>query len=481
MKFLNYYVALALGVICLSSCEASVSECTTAGMTEANQAASGSGCQSLVCTDQNLDCNNNAGDGCETNVSGDVNNCGSCGYKCATPSVGEATCIDGVCGVTTCGARYKDCNGNATDSCETDTFRDASNCGGCGTVCAAGTNAVGVCVQGKCQLSCQGLYLDCNGDASDGCETNGASDLGNCGNCGNVCSKVGATTPACSAGSCTSTMCTGSFRTCKAGPVDGCETDTAVSASNCGTCGKVCAAVANGTPGCAASNCGIGSCNANFDNCDGNVTNGCETNITTNIAHCSGCGKACPNYANASAKCAASVCSLGTCNSGFANCDMADANGCEINTNTDVKNCGVCGKTCAANELCVAGVCSANCRVVAGIRWCFNPNKCGEACNAVCASLGLPFTIDDATWFAAQDTMAECQALSTAFGLGGAVSMGSYTYACMEDAGSSPLNGLAGPMFCSSYNGCPANHRTNMDGLGSVCGSGGRRSICPCQ
>ena len=144
-------------------------------------------------------------------------------------------------------------------------------------------------------------------------------------------------------------------------------------------------------------------------------------------------------------------------------------------------SCGVCGKTCAANELCISGVCSANCRVVGGIRWCYNPNKCGEACATLCASLGLPFTIDDATWFAAQDTTAECQALSTAFGLGGSISISSYTYACLEDNGNSPLNGLAGPLYCSSYSGCPAQHRTNMDSLGAACGSGGRRSICPCQ
>ena len=172
MRFISYYVTLLIAVLGLASCDASTPLCGTdlSGTTS----VSGDGCQSLMCVGQSLDCNRNADDGCEIDAGSDLNNCGSCGYKCATPSVGEATCIDGVCGVTTCGARYKDCNGNATDSCETDTFRDGSNCGGCGTVCSAGANAVGVCVQGKCQLSCQGLYLDCNGDASDGCETNGA-------------------------------------------------------------------------------------------------------------------------------------------------------------------------------------------------------------------------------------------------------------------------------------------------------------------
>lgn len=59
--------------------------------------------------------------------------------------------------------------------------RDASNCACPGDVCPGGANATGACIQGKCQLSCQGLFLDCNGDATDGCEVNGASDGGNCG------------------------------------------------------------------------------------------------------------------------------------------------------------------------------------------------------------------------------------------------------------------------------------------------------------
>jgi hypothetical protein len=443
----------------------------------------GVGCQSLMCTGQSLDCNNNSADGCETNGGADVSNCGSCGYKCPLPAIGEATCTDGVCGVTVCGSRFKDCNSNLADSCETDTFRDASNCGGCGNVCAGGTNAVGVCVQGKCQLSCQGLYLDCNSDASDGCEKNGASDLANCGNCGNACPKLGATNPACSAGSCNSTMCSGNFRTCKAGPVDGCETDTAANAANCGACGKVCGAVANGTPGCTASNCGIGSCNANFDNCDANVANGCETNITSSIAHCGGCGKACPAYANATAQCKASVCSMGACNSGFMDCNMVATDGCEINTNTDVKNCGTCGKMCASNETCAGGLCVTSCRSVAGVRWCYNPAKCGEPCNQVCASLGLPFTITDAAWFALQDTPAECQAINDAFGIGGTISMASYTYACPEDSYGTHTapGGLIGPLLCSTVSQCPTDHRVNMDQINVACGANSRRSLCPCQ
>jgi hypothetical protein len=123
------------------------------------------------------------------------------------------------------------------------------------------------------------------------------------------------------------------------------------------------------------------------------------------------------------------------------------------------------------------------CRLVAGLRWCYNPNACGEACNTVCAALGLPLTISDAAWFAAQDTAAECQAINDAFGIGGAVSLAGYTYACSEDSyGTHAAPGpMLGPLLCSTDARCPANHRTNMDQIGIACGVNSRRSLCPCQ
>jgi hypothetical protein len=119
---------------------------------------------------------------------------------------------------------------------------------------------------------------------------------------------------------------------------------------------------------------------------------------------------------------------------------------------------------------------------VNGIRWCYNPAACGQACNAVCSSLGLPFTIDNTTWLNAQNTVTKCQAISDAFGALGTVSLGSYTYGCMEDTWGVHGSGLIGFLYCSTYSGCPNDHRTNMDNLGTACTSAqGRRSICPCQ
>jgi hypothetical protein len=142
---------------------------------------------------------------------------------------------------------------------------------------------------------------------------------------------------------------------------------------NCGACGRACAAVFQGTPGCALGRCTIAACNFGFDDCDGDVGDGCETNIESDLANCGGCGKKCPNaVAWASYGCKAGTCtlmcagrpaSLGHCccaeaiGPGWCDCDGDPMNGCEINAKADPANCGACGVTCAMNQKCVQGVC----------------------------------------------------------------------------------------------------------------------------
>ncbi|MGH2830665.1 MAG: MopE-related protein, partial [Candidatus Binatia bacterium] len=123
-----------------------------------------------------------------------------------------------------------------------------------------------------------------------------------------------------------------------------------------------------------------------------------------------------------------------------------------------------------------------NCLVVNGLKWCFNPAACGQACNAVCASQGLTPVASNSVWFAAQDTAGECQAIANAFGIG-AVSVSGYAFACLEDefGPHSVGGGLYSRFYCSTMSSCPNSHRTNMDQLGVACGPSSRRSICPCE
>jgi len=70
------------------------------------------------------------------------------------------------------------------------------------------------------------------------------------------------------------------------------EIDLQTDPENCGECGYACE-VANGTPGCEAGACTIDSCNEGFDNCNFNVDDGCEADLSSDAANCNGCGLSC--------------------------------------------------------------------------------------------------------------------------------------------------------------------------------------------
>lgn len=93
-----------------------------------------------------MDCNGNAVDGCETNITIDTNNCGACGKVCAVAN-STPRCASGTCGVASCNGGYADCNANAADGCETNITSDTNNCGRCGNFCGMGK----ACVGGTCQ------------------------------------------------------------------------------------------------------------------------------------------------------------------------------------------------------------------------------------------------------------------------------------------------------------------------------------------
>jgi hypothetical protein len=60
---------------------------------------------------------------------------------------------------------------------------------------------------------------------------------------------------------------------------------------------------------------------------------------------------------NATAACASGNCQLQSCNLGFGNCDGMSGDGCESNLNTDLGNCGACGRACFTGAMCVGGLC----------------------------------------------------------------------------------------------------------------------------
>jgi alpha-tubulin suppressor-like RCC1 family protein len=239
-----------------------------------------------------------------------------------------------------------------------DTATDVANCGSCGNACAEPTNGTAACADGKCVVaSCTTGFADCNASFDDGCEVDTQADGQNCGACGNACLTPMDGMAACTMGSCTLASCNTGFADCDMTLDNGCEINTTNDLANCGACGNACTKPANGSPSCVTGSCGIDACDTGFADCDSMVGTGCEINTTNDVKNCGACGNACAKPANGTAQCATSACAVDTCDMGFADCDKAFANGCEITTTNDVKNCGACGNACAADQVCKDSKC----------------------------------------------------------------------------------------------------------------------------
>jgi len=105
------------------------------------------------------------------------------------------------------------------------------------------------------------------------------------------------------------------------------------------------------------------------------------------------------------------------------------------------------------------------CRTVGGQLWCRDVVG-ARSCNTFCSATGLsPPTIDDATWFAAQNEAHECSALAAAFGVG-STNLGAWSISCAEIHGNS--------MACSTNPSCPTAFRLTPTIAPSV------YAVCPC-
>lgn len=268
-------------------------------------------------------------------------------------------CSGGACAAW-CTGDTTECGGLCVD-----TANDPLNCGACNAACSSGQ----ICVGGVCAACPPGKPL-CQG----ACVTT-AVDATNCGSCGHACSYVILGTAVCSAGVCTP-QCNAGRADCDADP-SYCETTLASSASNCGACGVVCPAGKYCSAG-ACTSCGPGTtyCGNGY---------GC-IDTSTSVANCGACGNYCPHAgSNTQSMCADGMCG-GTCYPGYVDCDGDSTNGCEIGITSDPKNCGTCGLTCAAGQVCSSGLCTS---CPAG------QTVCGNACvnlassSANCGSCGV--------------------------------------------------------------------------------------------
>ncbi len=112
--------------------------------------------------------------------------CGSCGTTC-TSTNGTPFCDNGRCSVTACPAGRADCDRDGSNGCETETASNVEHCGGCGVFCSPRTSARASCSGGMCRYTCTNGTLNCDGDDSNGCETNPDNSPAHCGRCNNAC------------------------------------------------------------------------------------------------------------------------------------------------------------------------------------------------------------------------------------------------------------------------------------------------------
>lgn len=77
-----------------------------------------------------------------------------------------------------CAEGFRDCNGDPADGCEVDITSDVDNCGACGNQCGAEE----VCINSQCQAECDPDLENCGGSCVD-LKTNPA----HCGSCYNAC------------------------------------------------------------------------------------------------------------------------------------------------------------------------------------------------------------------------------------------------------------------------------------------------------
>jgi hypothetical protein len=130
-------------------------------------------------------------------------------------------------------------------------------------------------------------------------------------------------------------------------------TDTRIEKENCGGCGIVCSNL-NGTGSCSNKAC-VFACSQNYLHCQTGNT-GCET--PKDLQHCNSCTKNCTslvvNAQGVSCNQATGTCFFtGACNTGFDNCNGNLTDGCECTCgNLGERCCGGPTGTCLNNLTC---------------------------------------------------------------------------------------------------------------------------------
>ena len=321
-------------------------------------------CVAKTCVQVGASCGYTS-DGCSKAI-----NCG----KCTDPEVCGGGGEENQCGCTpkTCVQMGANCGmvdtGCGSENCGACTAPDTCGGGGlpnvCGCTCTL-PNAVTNCLGGVCTIkSCNAGWADCDGASANGCEANLNADVANCGTCNTVCGTTNGAS-VCLSGSCVIT-CDVGFANCDGDPSNGCEAQFSSDPNNCGACHQPCSPNHVEGLSCVNAVC-IGTCEAGFEDCNGDLrTDGCEADTATDPTNCGSCGALCSDAHVPVPQCAGGVCD-GACETDFADCNGDKlADGCETDTTSDTSHCGSCANDCTALPNTATVECSAgDCGIVA--------------------------------------------------------------------------------------------------------------------
>ncbi len=121
---------------------------------------------------------------------------------------------------------------------------------------------------------------------------------------------------------------------------------------NCASC-----YLEKATPTCspASGQCVIAACTGSYEDCDNADSNGCEVNVDTDVKNCGGCGMPCPEKPNAEVSCGGARCYIRVCEDGYGDCNKTFQDGCEADLSTSNNHCGGCNMPCFGT--CVDGQC----------------------------------------------------------------------------------------------------------------------------
>jgi len=160
----------------------------------ATPVCSAGNCDYTQCLPNYGDCDGVRSNGCETDLRTSAAHCNECNKACPTPlqlHAATSTCVASACNHGACTIGWDNCDGDATNGCELDVTADVNNCGSCGTNCTSAAMHVvtASCAANACTYSgaCAAGYHNCNDDATDGCETSTSAHVDHCGSCTTVC------------------------------------------------------------------------------------------------------------------------------------------------------------------------------------------------------------------------------------------------------------------------------------------------------